>query len=489
VSAARRAAAGVALVAVALGLRLYQLGHEDFWIDEVFQIRVSAQPLRDIVANYRPGVTYSTLTRDQAPLSNLVYHFAVGEPADEARARLPSALFGALGVGAALAVAARLLPFGVALLAAALLAVSPLDLRYGQECRFYALWALEATLSYLALVRALDGGGRRWWFAYGVATVAGLYTCLMHGLVVVAQAVTVAGYGRLTRRGRPAAVAFIVVMLAVAAATVPVARVVLAEADRPAGTARPPTLSALPYTLFAYAVGFSLGPTVSVLHAQPHPLAVVTEHPSVAVVLVVFGSVALAGVLRLGRSSRAASVVLPWLVVPPVGVLALSLLTNITYNVRYALASLPAFLMVVAAGCLALPTRAARAVAIAVVGGCMLVSLAGYYWDEAYDREHVREALAYVRARDPDGARVVVVGQVLRALDHYARGSGVRVVGSCEETARDGGPAGQGLWVASGRDWEGRAPACLQSLAGQYRPVEHRQFVGIEVWRLVAAGG
>ena len=220
---------------------------------------------------------------------------------------------------------------------------------------------------------------------------------------------------------------------------------------------------------------------MTALHALPHPLAVVTEHPSVAVVLVVFGSVALAGVLRLGLSSRAASVVLPWLVVPPVGVLALSMLTNITYNVRYALASLPAFLMVVAVGCCALPTRAARAVAIAAVGGCMLVSLAGYYWDEAYDREHVREALAYVRARDPGEARVVVVGQVLRALDHYARGSGVRVVGSCEGVARDAGPPGQGLWVAAGRDWEGRASACLQSLAGQYRPVEHRQFVGIEV--------
>ena len=488
-SATQRAAAGVAVVAIALALRLYQLGHEDFWIDEVFQIRVSAQPLRGIVANYRPGVAYSTLTRDQAPLSHLVYHVVVGEPVDEARARLPSALFGALGVGAALAVGARLLPFGVALLAAALLAVSPLDLRYSQECRFYALWALEATLSYLALVRALDGGGRRWWVAYGVATVAGLYTCLMHGLVVVAQAITVAGYGRRTGRARPATVAFVLVMLAVAAATVPVARVVLAEADRPAGTARPPTLSALPYTLFAYAVGFSLGPTVSALHDQPRPLAVVSEHPSVALVLVVFASVTLVGVFRLGRSSRAALVVLPWLVVPPIGVLALSLATNITYNVRYALASLPAFLMVVATGCLAFPTRAARAVAVAAVGGCMLVSLAGYYWDEAYDREHVREALAYVRASEPGEARVVVVGQVLRALDHYARSSGVRVVGSCEVATREGVPAGHGLWVAAGRDWEGRAPACLQSLAGQYRPVEHRQFVGIELWRLAASGG
>ena len=43
-----------ALVVAALALRLYRLGHEDLWIDEVFQLRVSAQPLGDIVANYRP---------------------------------------------------------------------------------------------------------------------------------------------------------------------------------------------------------------------------------------------------------------------------------------------------------------------------------------------------------------------------------------------------------------------------------------------------
>ena len=473
-----------ALVLVALALRLYRLGHEDLWIDEVFQIRVSAQPLGDIVANYRPGVEYRTLTRDQAPLSHLLFHFVVGEGGSEAWVRLPSAVAGALGVGVLFVVAARLLPLEVALLGAVLLALAPLDLWYSQECRFYALWKLEALLAYLALLRALDGGGRRWWGAWVLATVAGMYTCILHGLVVVAQAVTVIWHGRLTGRTRPAALAFAVALAVVAVATLPVSRVVLAETDRPAGTVRPTALSVLPYTFFAYAAGFSLGPTVAALHALPSPRAVMALYPSVPLVFAVFIPVAIAGVWRLGVRSRPAAVLLPWLAVPPLSVFVLSQVSHVVYNVRYALASLPAFLVVIAAGCLAFSTRALRRLAVAGVAACMLASVAGFYWNPAYDREHVRDALAYVRTTEPGGSHVLVVGQVLRALDYYARGSAVTLAAGCEPAVD---PLPDHLWLVAGRDWSGLAPGCLARLAPRYRVVDHRGFVGIDLWRLDAA--
>src|SRR5262249_27964448 len=154
----------------------------------------------------------------------------------------------------------------VPLLAAGLLAVAPLDLWYSQECRFYALWKLEALLGYLALVHVLESGGW-WWGAWILATVAGLYTCILHALVVVAQAVAVAGHGRVPGRMRAGLLGFGLALAAVAVATLPVIRVVLAETSRAAGTVRPATATALPYTFFAYAVGFSLGPTVAALHA------------------------------------------------------------------------------------------------------------------------------------------------------------------------------------------------------------------------------
>jgi hypothetical protein len=442
----RRAPVRLALMAfvVALALRLYGLGHENFWIDEIFQLRVSAQPLADIVANYRPGVDYKALVRDQAPLSHLVFHFFVGDGNGEARARLPSAVAGALAVAAALVLAVRLLPLQVATLGTVLLVLSPLDLWYSQEARFYALWKLEATLSYVALVCALAGGRLRWWAAYCLAAIAGTYTCILHGLVLLAQGITALWYGRLAGRTRSTALAFAVASVVILVAALPVVRVVVAESDRSGGSMRPVRAAALPYTLFAYAAGFSLGPTVEALHALPSPWQVVVGHPSLVLVFAVFLPLTLAGAFRLGVRSRAASVFLPWLLVPPLGVFTLSMVSNISYNVRYSFASLPAFLFVVAAGCLSGAAQAPRRAAVGAVLACSLVSLGRFYWDETYDKEQVRAAVAYVQATDPGETRVVVVGELRRAVDHYARGSRIRSTAACEAPAvgTDGGGAG-----------------------------------------------
>jgi hypothetical protein len=241
-------------------------------------------------------------------------------------------------------------------------------------------------------------------------------------------------------------------------------------------------------------VGFSLGPTVTALHALPSPWSVVAENPSVPLVLATFAPVTIAGLRRLGLRSPAARVVLPWLVVPPVGVFVLSLLSNVSYNVRYSLAALPAFLMVVAAGCLSFRSRPLRQLTTAAVLACALASLAGFYWNETYDKEHVRDALAHVRASDRGATYLVVLGEVWRAFEYYARGSSVTLLPSCERPsmtdARSGAAAAEPptLWVAAGRDWDGRAAACLQALSARYRQIERRRFVGIELWRLERDG-
>jgi hypothetical protein len=275
-----------------------------------------------------------------------------------------------------------------------------------------------------------------------------------------------------------------VALLVVAAATLPVSRVVLAETDRSAGTERRTSLGVLPYTFFAYAVGFSLGPTVDALHALPSPLEIVTQFPSVTLVFAAFVPVALAGARRLGVGSRAAAVVWPWLVGPPLGVFALSQVSNIVYNVRYALASLPAFFVLIAAGCLGFPSRLRRVGATAAVASCVLASLARFYWDDTYDRAHVRDALAYIRAADPGAPRVIVAGEVVRAVDYYARAWGITLLAGCEP--QDDTASGS-LWLLAGRDWNDSASRCLATLAARYRPADHHRFVGIEVLRLEIA--
>jgi mannosyltransferase len=477
-----RIRAAVLLVLVALALRCYGLGDESFWIDEVFQRDIAAQPLATIVTDYRPHPGEPERLRDQAPLSHLLFHFFVGDAVgDEATARLPSAVAGALAAGLFYLIAVRLVPAGTAALAVALLVFSPLDLWYSQECRFYELWMLLATASTYALLRVLKHERLGWWAAYALCTIAALYTCMLHALVVAAQVVTLAWVG--ARTGRLAAIARsgAIALAFVGLATLPITWVVLGEHARGAGTPRPPSLSVLPYTLFAFAAGFSLGPTVESLHALPSVGAVVRAHPSVVVVGLVFGLAAVAGLRRVARWPEAAPVLVPLLFLPPLGVFVLSLVTPVVYNVRYALPALTAFLVVVAAGGIAPRRPAIRALAVAAMLAVTLVADAGFYGEPRYDKAQARHALAFVAAHG-GSAHVLYVGQLWRVVDYYTRGTATTWQSGC---AVDSTAAATGtLWVAASRDWEHASPTCLDGLEATHRIAEYRPFVGIELWRL-----
>src|SRR5262249_26629503 len=155
-----RAGLGIVLLTgIAAVLRFYRLGAESFWIDEVWTVQVAAQRLAGIVANYDPRV--DLVLRDQAPLAFLLEHFFITPEASEWYARLPSAVFGILGVLAVFRVGRELLPHPGPLLAAAFLALSPLHVWYSQEVRWYAQWTLLMTLSYGALMSAWKTGSRR----------------------------------------------------------------------------------------------------------------------------------------------------------------------------------------------------------------------------------------------------------------------------------------------------------------------------------------
>ena len=85
------------VLALALSLRLFELGRQSFWIDEVASLKVATQSLRDIIFNYQPGM-HPDRGAEQAPLALAVMHLFLSPSVSEASARLPSALLGAVTV-------------------------------------------------------------------------------------------------------------------------------------------------------------------------------------------------------------------------------------------------------------------------------------------------------------------------------------------------------------------------------------------------------
>ena len=175
----RTAIALTAVLAFALVLRLIDLGGESLWNDEAFTWWWIQQPPGDL---WGPNAAQET----SPPL---YYMFAwagcrlFGD--GEAALRLPSVLFGTLGVGAVFILGRAVGGTRAGLLAALLTATAAPHIYYSQEARTYALLSLLGTLAVLGLLaffrHVAPAGGARglgvWGLAlYGSATIGALYT-------------------------------------------------------------------------------------------------------------------------------------------------------------------------------------------------------------------------------------------------------------------------------------------------------------------------
>jgi len=180
------------ILLLAFLLRAYGLGAQSFWHDEGLSVSIAQESWAEIL---RGGGEY------HPPL----YHLLLGAWTRLAGAREFSARYLSLACGLlAVALTARLggLLVGrrAGLLAALLVAVSPIEVWYSQEARMYALLGVLSLASSLCLLRLVQGkGGRGLWAAYTILNVGAVYSHYYAVLVLAAQALWVLAY---TLRGR-----------------------------------------------------------------------------------------------------------------------------------------------------------------------------------------------------------------------------------------------------------------------------------------------
>lgn len=165
-----------ALAGLALALRLVGIGAASFWSDEAFTALWIREPLGFL---WGEGLAIETTP---ALYYTLLKGWAAVFGGSEAGLRSFSALCSALTVPLVHAIGRHFGPPAVGLAAAAIFAVMPMQVAFGQEARAYALLGLMAgltLLSALAIARAAGPGWRRpgWpiaWFA--LASLALVYT-------------------------------------------------------------------------------------------------------------------------------------------------------------------------------------------------------------------------------------------------------------------------------------------------------------------------
>jgi 4-amino-4-deoxy-L-arabinose transferase-like glycosyltransferase len=130
-------------------LRLYDLGGKTLWYDEGFSLWMARHPLPEIwrlswLADFHPPLYYAVLRGSLLMLGD-----------SEASLRLPSALLGILTIPLTYALGRVIGGRRLGLLAALLVAFSPLHVSYAQEARMFALLACTATIGMWGLAALL----------------------------------------------------------------------------------------------------------------------------------------------------------------------------------------------------------------------------------------------------------------------------------------------------------------------------------------------
>jgi len=339
-------AAMVVSPAVALAVMLWGLSARPYWGDEadtVSAVSRSVPQLLELLGHIDAvhGLYYLLLW----PVARIA---GTGELAT----RLPSAVMMAAAAAGVTAIGRRLASRRAGLCAGLMFAVLPTVTVQGHDARPYAMVTASAVLASYLLVRTAQDARPRWFAAYGLSLVLVGYAQLFGLLLVPAHAVTLIGLSRGTRReadGRPGVVPPTLLrgwLVTVAAAGVAVAPVTAAGWVQRAQIAWIPApgwsdASDLVSTLIGGSVWAEI--VIGLLAVLGGICA---------------GTAAPAGLHRIvtlrSRSAAAADrglawLAVPWLVLPPLILIAASLLKPVYFG-RYLTFCLPAVALLAGAG-------------------------------------------------------------------------------------------------------------------------------------------
>jgi mannosyltransferase len=313
--------------AAELAIGGYQLGRPSLWRDEGYTLAAASRPPAAILAlaGRQDGVH---------GLYYLIMHYVVAVlGTSEVALRLPSLLAAGVAAGLTGLLGSRLARGtgspaspGTGMLAGVLLAALPLTTWYAQDARPYALTAACAAGASWLLISAAGDGRWRWWAGYAAAiTLLGMFN-LYALLLLPAHGISLL----LTRQqpgGRAARQRWLAAALVALVLLSPLVAVTVGQAG---------------------AFSWVSSPTVATVGTLLSDFA-----GSRYLVLVVAGLAALCIVAEY-RDDRLASwgmstVAVPWLVLPPAVLLAVSVIHPV-YVERYVVFCLPAVALLTAAG-------------------------------------------------------------------------------------------------------------------------------------------
>jgi uncharacterized membrane protein len=396
------------ILVAGIALRFFALGAQSFWFDEAHSVAMAQGSVE--------GTLLNTVTNIHGPLYLTLlrgWMAVLGE--SEAAVRALSALLGSIGLVLFYRVGLRLLGRGSALIALAFLAASPFYLWYSQEARNYTLLfdlGLIAVPAFLAEMQTRTIGD---FVGALIATAAACLANLSGFFLYVLFGIITLTVGRRDRYPLRRFALFCVLSAAIlwpwisgglnSTGDVSLGRPGEGTETQAVKGESPPGIMSLPFTLYNFSMGMTIGPSVDELKLER--LSSATPHlwyllPGAAI----FAGLLLRGLVRVPRDRR--WLLFIWLAVPLVLMAALSVLNLKAPNSRYAFLSFAPYLYLLGAGAASINSRPFKIVVLAVVFGIMGFADYQYFTDQRYWRPDTRSAgELLLREMEPDDAVVV----------------------------------------------------------------------------------
>jgi mannosyltransferase len=442
VRAAREASLLPLALVLGLVLRLYDLGAESIWVDEVDSIHWARLGLRELLAELSQSV--------HPPLYFVILHYWVALFGDsEFSVRLPSVVFGVLALPMIYKVGELLFGKRVGAFSALILATSLFHISWSQEARGYSLVALLALASMYFFIRLRENGRLILRVGYVLASSLLAYTHYYGLFVLAAQTAYVCMISALSeRRPRIGAAGWFMLQGAVAALYLPWAPRLLRQfLTVQAGYWIPtPTLRSVIGSFLEYC-GYSRALLLCFLGLTASGLVALSRARGKFSGRAVLDSVeSYAWTLR-PASVRENVLVLLWLAVPIAVPFALSRISAPIYYTRYTIAASLAFYILAARGLERIGNSAVRFLALMLILAASLTSVRDYYVEPA--KREWREAANYLdRIAKPGDLLLFNDGGESSLFAYYSRRSDLSVQGFDLETrlvterSRPGDPVG-----------------------------------------------
>ena len=403
---------GHLLLVILLGyaIRLYGLGVQSLWYDELVSAFLANLPSLELVAHTARDI--------HPPGYYLLLHYwttALGD--GEVALALLSVIFGILLIPTTYALAAYLSDRTVASWAAFLIAISPFNLWYSQEVRMYTLGAVLGVLAVYLAVRAFSAGTkmlrRRLWLGYVIVAALGLYTLYYFGFLLLAinlLLVIHAVYPKYRPDSLKPLIFANVLVLIIYSPWIPTAWRQISNPPVPPWRSPPQFWSIALESWTALSLG------QSVEYAAVWPILLVS------LALFILG-IRYLSMVRAASPISPAPLLVVYTFVPLLTIYLASFITPL-YHVRYLFTYSPAFYILMGAGLVWLATRRYRLVTLALI--CLLsiaslYSIYRFHFNPRYRTDDFRAAVDFVQTRWQPGDIILTnAGYTYPAFYYYA---------------------------------------------------------------------